>query len=370
MNTFDRHLLREWLQILEVVLAALLGLLLVQICYEDLRSMLDAGAHLPEMARYVVLTLPSFFADVLPLALLISLLFTLGKLHRANELTAMRAAGVGFARLMAPIWVVGALACGAVWWLNSTLVPASVVQSESFRNEIEYRKEAKALAADKVGASYDVAFDEPRAGRMWFINRFSRGTGHGYGVSVTETHGTPFASRQIWAAEAWPDADGTGWTFERGRLVTFDPDTGEQKGSDPFKRWNEPAFHEDPNLMLLLRERVDDLSIFDTQRVMDYFAIQNPPQAVPYTIRYYSIIAETLGPLIVILIAIPFAVTGVRVNPAVGVAKSMGLFCIYYLLEALCGGAANKGLLDPQLAAWLPNVAMGGIGIWLFARIR
>lgn len=370
MNTFDRHLLSEWLQILGVVLAALLGLLLVQICYEDLRSMLEAGAHFGEVFRYILLTLPSFCAVVLPLALLISLLFTLGKLHRGNELTAMRAAGVGFGRMMMPIWIIGAAACGAVWWLNSTIVPWSVEQSEFFKDEIEFRKEARELSADKVGAAYDVAFDEPRAGRMWFFDRFSRATGHGYGVSVTETQGTPFASRQIWAAEAWPDANGGGWVFHDGRLITFDPDSGEEKASKPFRERVEAGFHEDPHLMFLLQQRVDDLSIFDVRRVMDYFGIQNPPQAVPYTIRYYSIIAETLGPLIVILIAIPFAVTGVRVNPAVGVAKSMGLFFVYYLLEAACNAAATKGWLDPQVAAWLPNAAMGAVGIWLFTQIR
>lgn len=370
MNTFDRHLLSEWLQILAVVLAALLGLLLVQICYEDLRSMLEAGAHFSEVFKYVMLTVPSFFAIVLPLALLLSLLFTLGKLHRANELTAMRAAGVGFGRMMLPIWIIGAAACGAVWWLNSTIVPWSVEQSEYFKNEIEFRKEARVMTADKVGASYDVAFDEPRAGRMWFFDRFSRETGRGYGVSVTETRGAAFASRQIWASEAWPEPGDAGWVFHNGRVLTFDPDTGEELATRPFNVHVESSFHEDPRLMLLLQQRPDDLSIFDVHRVMNYFAIQNPAQAVPYTIRYYSIIAETLGPLIVLLIAIPFAVTGVRVNPAVGVAKSMGLFFVYYLLEAACGAAANKGWIDPQLAAWAPNAAMGGVGIWLFTRIR
>ena len=39
MNTFDRHLLREWLQILGLVLAATCGLLLVRVLYEDFRDL-------------------------------------------------------------------------------------------------------------------------------------------------------------------------------------------------------------------------------------------------------------------------------------------------------------------------------------------
>ena len=43
-----------------------------------------------------------------------------------------------------------------------------------------------------------------------------------------------------------------------------------------------------------------------------------PPKLATYAVRYYGLIADVLGPLIVIAIAIPFAVSGVRVNPAVG----------------------------------------------------
>src|ERR1043166_7834087 len=45
VNTFDRHLLREWLQILGLVLAATCGLLLVQVLYDDFRQLRDLGAR-------------------------------------------------------------------------------------------------------------------------------------------------------------------------------------------------------------------------------------------------------------------------------------------------------------------------------------
>ena len=38
---------------------------------------------------------------------------------------AMRAAGVGFLRITRPVWAVGLLACGAMWWLNSSIVMLS-----------------------------------------------------------------------------------------------------------------------------------------------------------------------------------------------------------------------------------------------------
>ena len=71
MTTFDRYLLREWLQILALVLAATVGLLLVQVLYDDFRALSELGAGSVLLARYVAVRLPSFLASVLPLALLI-----------------------------------------------------------------------------------------------------------------------------------------------------------------------------------------------------------------------------------------------------------------------------------------------------------
>ena len=133
MNTFDRHLLREWLQILGLVLAATCGLLLLQVLYDDFRDLRDLGARGAVLGRYVLVTMPSFLAVVLPLALLVSLLYVLGKMQRANELTAMRAAGVGFARLTVPIWIVGLVCCGLSWWINTTIVPWSVEESRALK---------------------------------------------------------------------------------------------------------------------------------------------------------------------------------------------------------------------------------------------
>ena len=137
VNTFDRHLLREWLQILGLVLLATGGLLVVQVLFSDLRDLNQVGAGPAELARYVAVRLPSFFSVVLPLSLLVSLLFVLGKLHRANELTALRAAGIGFARMTAPVWLVGLACCGLSWWLNTTVVPWSVEESRALREELE-----------------------------------------------------------------------------------------------------------------------------------------------------------------------------------------------------------------------------------------
>jgi lipopolysaccharide export system permease protein len=122
--------------------------------------------------------------------------------------------------------------------------------------------------------------------------------------------------------------------------------------------------------MLLTDRRPRDLSFFELKRLIRYFSEENGSKGVPYAVRYYSLISDTLAPLIIIAIAIPFAVTGVRVNPAVGVSKSIGLFFLYYLLAAAAQSLATGGWVAPNVAAWLPNAGLAGLAAWFMARLR
>ena len=355
---------------------AICGLLLVQVLYDDFRTLREDGARGWVLVRYIAVTLPSFLSIALPVALLISLLFTLGKLHRANEFTALRAAGVGFARLMAPIWMVGLLCCGLAWWLSTTIVPWSVERSRTLHDEVSFNHDAKLLRADRIGAIYSVAFDNQLEQRMWFFNRYAQSVKdgiyrrRGYGVSVSQLDASRHEISRIVAAEAWYDAANRGWVFKNGRELTFDPEKGVQEGSQPFAEKFEPRFQEDPRLMVLLDRRPVDLSLRELRELINYFELQQSPKAVAYAVRYYALMADSLFPLIVIAIAIPFAVAGVRVNPAVGVSKSIGLFFLYYVLMNFSAALATKGLLEPQAAAWIPNACFVALALWFFARLR
>ncbi len=370
LNTYDRHLLREWLHILGLVLVAMVGLLFMQVLYDDFRYLNDLGAEAADFGAYFFVTIPGFLSLVLRVALLISLLFVLGKLHRANEFTALRAAGVSLLRITAPVWLVGAAACGLTWYLNASVVPWSVEESRALRESLQYRQQARTQAEDRVGAVYSVGFDNRAAGRMWFFNRYSQFTRKGYGVTLSELDPQRREQRRIVAAEAWRDPARGGWVFRDGRELIFEPETAELIEPRPFTELFRPDCTEDPRLMLIIDRKAGDLSFFELGRLIDYLRQTGSPKVVPYEVRYFSLIADTLGPLIIIGLAVPFAVSGVRVNPAVGVSKSIGLFFLYYIFMNLASSLATKGVIEPLLAAWVPNLGMAAIGLWLFARLR
>ena len=186
VNLIDRHVLREWLTTLALALCAILGLLILQAMLEDFRDLLDLDATPFELVLYFAIKVPGYFATVLPLTMLVSLLYSLGQLHRNNETISMRAAGLGILRITRSIWLVGILMCGLVYALNASIVPWSVDESRRMFEQIKFRSDTKSHLSSEVGLKGVVTFDNQRQRRMWFINRLSTVEQHAYGVNVTE----------------------------------------------------------------------------------------------------------------------------------------------------------------------------------------
>ena len=370
MNILDRHILREWLGTLALVLVATLGVLLLQEMYDNFADLLDHGASAIDIAVLYAVRMPSFLTVVLPLDLLISLLYSLGQLHRNNEFTAMRAAGLSLFRLTRCIWVIGVLCCGLMWLCNSRVVPWSVEESRRIEDGIRFRHEARTEGVESAGLVKSVTFDDRPDGRLWFINRYSRFTGRAYGVTVSILDARRREVTRYLAREAEYHPAARSWTFRDGSEIDFDVETGETVRPTTFSERTFPDFHEDPKLMLLIDRNPIDLSFRELRQLIDYLLADGSPKVTRYALRYYSLIADTLGCLVVIGIAIPFAVAGVRVSPVVGVSKSIGLFFAYYLLASLANMIGGRELLTPQLAAWLPNVVMIAVAGWFFARMR
>lgn len=370
LKTLDRHILGEWLKILGLVLTAAVGLLLMQEMYDDFRDLLDDRARAIDIAVYYAVRMPSFLTVVLPLALLISLLYSLGKLHRNNEFTAMRAAGLGLFRLTRGIWVVGVLCCGLMWLFNSRVVPWSVEESRRIKDSVEFRHQARTEGVERAGLVNSITFDNRPDGRLWFINRYNRFAQRAYGVTISMLDAQRQETTRYVAREAEYHPAARNWTLREGWEVKFDLDTGEMVSPRPFAERTFTDFHEDPRLMLLIDRNPLDLSFRELRRLIDYLTIDGSPKVIKYAMRYYSLIADTLGCLVAIGIAIPFAVSGVRVSPVVGVSKSLGLFFAYYLLVSLANMVGGRELLPPQIAAWLPNIVMVGLAGWFFARMR
>ncbi len=370
MALFDRYLLKEWATAFLLTLGVIVGLLVLQNMYDTLPDLLDTGASVEAIVFYYALALPNYVPAVLPIAFLVSLLFSLGSLHRNNEIVAMRAGGRSLWRISRPLWLAGLLLSGGLFYLTASVVPYTVERSRTFLDNLEFAAAEAERESREVGLVHNLGFDNRRDGRLWFMNRFSERAWLALGVNVHQRDESGRETRRISAREAYFDDTVGHWVFIDGRELVFDPASGDPLRAVPFERRAFEAFDEDPDLMLALHKEPKELSLFELRAIIDAIPPSENPAIHAYLTRYHSLLAAPFSCLVVVGLAVPFAVAGVRTNPMVGISKSIGFFASFYVLISLATLFGERQMIPAAAAAWLPNVAMLCVAALLFRQAR
>src|SRR5690625_4385522 len=170
-------------------------------------------AGIGEILLYYLVLLPGFFPIVLPIALLLSLLFALGNLHRNSEFIALRATGFSTFKITRTIWLSGAVLSVLLLFLNAQTVPWSVEQSRKMLDNIEFSHLAELEEEGDVGLVRKLAFDNRQENRIWFMNRFSHFTYRGFGVNVYKLDSRRREVERLMAREAYFDDYWNQWVF-------------------------------------------------------------------------------------------------------------------------------------------------------------
>lgn len=370
MSIIDRYVLKEWAVGFALTLGVIIGILILQNMYDSLPDLLDYDASVGQICFFYALALPTYLPAILPIAFLVSLLFSLGGLHRNNEIIAMRAAGASLFRISRSLWGAGLVLSMLLLYLTASVVPKSVEQSRTFIENLEFSAADQTQENQDVGLIYNLGFDNRKDGRLWFMNQFSERAWLGLGVNVHTREVGGSETARISALEAYFDDTLGHWVFLNGRELSFDVETGDVLRALPFKEKIFEEFYEDPSLMLALHKDPDELSLFELRRIIDTVPPEENPKVHAYLVRYFSLFAVPFSCLVVVGIAVPFAVSGVRTSPMIGVSKCMGFFAIFYVLISVASILGERQIISALIAAWLPNIIMLIMAFQLFRKAR
>jgi lipopolysaccharide export system permease protein len=340
-----------------LVIGATLGLVLLGDIYDSLPDLLALGVSSEELVQFYLSGIPARLPLLLPVALLFSVLFSMGQLHRNHEITALRAAGHSPFRIARPLWAVGIAFSCVVFFLQASWVPWSVERSRFLEDQFLFRHQQEALEEQDVGVAYNVRFDNRADQRIWAMNRFSLRTLQGHGVTVHVLNPDRSEIQRIQAREAYFDyLEHKAWVFHEGRVLTFNPETHELVASESFDHRLFPSIQENPQLMLALIKQPKDLSLRELDLLIQELPAPDQPYRDAYLTRYSAIWASSVTCLLAVALAVPFAIRGVRVNPASNIARAIILFFIYYFINNFSLLLGERSLLTPAIAAWAPNV--------------
>ncbi|MBO6103078.1 MAG: LptF/LptG family permease, partial [Opitutales bacterium] len=232
---------------------------------------------------------------------------------------------------------------------------------------LEYAGKSRGAAADAVGRISNLCFLNRPDNRLWFISKYSRPSKRANGIEVHVFDNGGVEREKILAKEGVFDDGKIWWFFTDGQVINFD-ENGAALKSEYFKRRDFDNFRDDPEVMRLAMSRAKDLSLYELRRLISASGGGDSEIMRPYAVKLAGVWASPFACVIVVAIAIPFSIAGVRTNPMVGVSKTAGLFFGYYILDSVFSSMGTTGVLPITLAAWIPNIFMLAFALSLYRK--
>jgi lipopolysaccharide export system permease protein len=85
-------------------------------------------------------------------------------------------------------------------------------------------------------------------------------------------------------------------------------------------------------------------------------------------VQYYKKFSIAFACLAMGLLALPLGIQGRHSKKALGIGFGLIFFLLYYILLSVGSTLGETGRYPPLLAMWMPNVVLGGFGLYLLVR--
>jgi lipopolysaccharide export system permease protein len=123
MRILTKYLIRAHAGPFFFAFFALTGLLFLNAFAQRMQDLVGKGLGWSVIGEFMLLSLPHTVALTLPMAILVSVLYTFSQLTAANEITAMAAGGIRPLRMLLPLLAVGTILAGVMLFFNDQVLP-------------------------------------------------------------------------------------------------------------------------------------------------------------------------------------------------------------------------------------------------------
>ncbi len=356
-RTLDRYILGQWTRIF--VLTAL-GFPLVAIVI-DLTDFLDKwlsrGMTAGEIALAYFFSIPENMFTVMPAAVLFATVFTVGALNRNSELTAAKAGGMSFYRVVRPLFLASALA-SLLALMVGELSPGATTR----RLELQKSKDTRSTS-----------------GRYNFVYRAEEGWVYTIGsLDVARRQLRQLVLERAGQSLEYPalavTADSATWDTTAGRWNLWGGASRIVAGSDRqatflFDHMRLRVMQEAPADLLIEPKRPEEMRYAELGRYIQAL-VRSGNNVDNLRVEQALKLALPVACLIIALFAAPLAVTAPRSGTAMGIAVSLGTTVAYLLMAQIAKAAGAGSVVNPVAAAWIPNALFLTAGLVLLARVR
>lgn len=353
----QRYLLSQFFNALLICLFAVSSLFFIFDLFEKMRIFLKEDSSLANILSYLFFKIPLIIHLMLPVAVLIATLFSIGRLSQTSEITAMRSSGRSVAWIAKPLLLVALAISLFSFILGETLIPYSSQRVEEIYNfEIRDKADKGRLSRANFwyksdNTFYDIGFYDSRNTRLQDLLIYSFDEFFNLKSKLNANHAD-------WGGPA------VAWTMHKVVEVNLGKDA-EFKASQ-FS-----------TLPLVIKEKPEDFyNLQSKPETLSYFELRNyiaklRRDGISQTKHIVDLAAKLAFPLVnflVVLVALPFALNPARSGTmTIGFVAGISIGFSYYFIHALSCSLGAAEFLPAHLSAWAANIIYLCIGGYLLS---
>lgn len=358
MKKIDWYLLRQF------TVTALFALLSVTIIFvvidlmENLDDFLDRNATMTILATYYFYFIPEIIKLMIPVAMLLSALFTTSRLSTFNEVTALKASGLSLYRFMAPLLLFSMIITSIAIYFNGWVVPSANKQKFDI-GRIYFQKNLNYFSKSNI-------FIQDSKTRIITIGMFDDQHNTAHHVSIQD-----FLQDDLTTISVRYDADQMQWNPQTGTwTLTKGTERQFTHGEDIkwFASYSIGALNFTPDDLRKKQEKPDEMNYTDLGQFIRNQQ-RSGQEVAQWLVDYYSKISFPFANIIVVLFGVPFAFIKRRSGPGVAFGIACAICFLYMIFLQVSQAFGDNGDLHPLLTAWLANIIFLAAGIYNLWRV-
>jgi len=361
-NIINWYIFKELLSPFAISLFFLTFVFLMTRIPEITNMVVNYNASLFAVVLMIVYTLPRFLEFTIPMSIMISILLTFMRMAGENEIVALKGAGVSLYKLLPPILIFCFLGMLITSWI--TIFGVSW-------GKLSIKKKSIELARSSIDAALqERQFNSEIEDVMIYVSHVDMKTKALKDVFIEDRRTKGVVSISLAPSGRLmqlEDQDFYTIRLYNGRINQVDMD---EKSISNIE-FGEYDINFDLGALSSngkeISKELDERSIVDLVRYMKA-GITNKAEFNAALMEFHEKFSIPFACLTLGLLAFPLGVQSASLRRSSGFSMGIFFFLMYYFLLAIGWSAGETGHFPPVIGMWLPNILMGGVGIFFLVR--
>jgi lipopolysaccharide export system permease protein len=361
----DLYILKEILTPAGIGMGIFTFIFLVSKLFRITEMVVDKGIPFWYAIKLFLCLIPAFLVFVTPMALLLGILTALARLSADNEIIAFKTSGVGLYRLSPPVIFLSIVTFLFTSFLVFYAVPWG---SKNFR-ETFFQLAGTTTKLDVEERIFNSTFGD----LVIYVNKVSPGERVLEGIMIYDER-DPQTNSTIIARRGYLTTDPKA---QKLMLHLFDGSIhSEEAQGETYRTINFNTYQFTISLKEEMEKERKRSKVRMLEKEMSINDLRNKIKGMkergenirPQLVELQFKFAIPFGALIFGLVGLPLGVQRTQSGKSWGFVLCAFVFLFYYVLYCLGKDLGVSGIISPFMAAWVPNILFGALGIYLMVK--